>query len=70
MLKIVTLAGALSLLMTIAADATPKSPPPGHIKNGKVSHSAPGPVVGVGLPSLAMYGAYVLYRRRKRKPDQ
>jgi hypothetical protein len=53
MLKILTLAGGLSLLMSLAVDAKPESPPPGHVKNGKVSHSTPGPVVGVGLPAVA-----------------
>jgi hypothetical protein len=31
-----------------------------------VSRSAPGPVIGVGLPALAALGGYVWYRRRQR----
>jgi len=30
-----------------------------------ITHSAPGPVLGVGLPALA---AYAWYRRRQRRP--
>jgi hypothetical protein len=66
-LIILTLAGAFTLLVAGAVDAKPNSPPPGHVKNGKVSHSAPAPVLGVGLPALAVYGGYVWYRRRQRK---
>jgi hypothetical protein len=67
MLKVLALAGGLGLLLSSAVDAKPSSPPPGHIKSGKVSHSAPGPVLGVGLPALAVYGGYVWYRRRQRR---
>jgi hypothetical protein len=69
MLKVLAVAGGLSLLMSSTVDAKPASPPPGHVKNGKVSHSAPGPVLGVGLPALAVYGGYIWYRRRQRKAD-
>lgn len=31
------------------------------------THSAPGPVIGMGLPGLAAYGLYVWYRRRQRR---
>jgi hypothetical protein len=30
------------------------------------SHSAPGPVIGVGIPALIAFGGYVWYRRRHR----
>ena len=33
-------------------------------------HAAPGPIVGAGLPALAVgYGMYWLTKRRRRKPD-
>jgi MYXO-CTERM domain-containing protein len=31
------------------------------------SHSAPGPVIGVGLPALIAFGGYVWYRRRHHR---
>jgi len=31
------------------------------------SRSAPGPVIGVGVPALIAFGGYVWYRRRHRK---
>ncbi len=31
------------------------------------SHSAPGPVIGIGLPALAIAGGYALYMIRRRK---
>jgi hypothetical protein len=31
------------------------------------SHSAPGPVLGLGLPALAIAGGYALYMIRRRK---
>jgi hypothetical protein len=38
-------------------------------KDGGV-HAAPGPIVGAGLPALAVgYGVYWLTKRRRRKPD-
>ena len=48
--------GALALLI-----ATPVL-----ADKGGVSHSAPGPLIGVGLPGLAAYGLYVWFRRRQR----
>src|SRR5689334_19440531 len=36
-----------------------------HYGNG-VSRSAPGPVIGVGIPALAALGGYIWYRRRQR----
>ncbi len=33
-------------------------------------HGAPGPIVGAGLPVIAIgYGAFLLFRRYRRKPD-
>ena len=69
------LAGAVALLITTAALAEA-----GHGNGGNghhygwyktkaggsgVSRSAPGPLIGVGLPGLAAYGAYVWLRRRQ-----
>ena len=31
------------------------------------SRSAPGPVIGVGVPALIALGGYVWYRRRRRE---
>lgn len=41
---------------------------PGH-GGGKPpqSHSAPGPVVGIGLPALVIAGGYALYMIRRKK---
>ncbi len=39
--------------------------PPGK-GGGDTSRSAPGPVIGLGLPALAALGGYVWYRRRQR----
>ena len=33
---------------------------------GPISRSAPGPVIGIGLPAIAAYGAYLWIRRRQR----
>lgn len=43
---------------------------PGHGHGGtkpQESHSAPGPVVGLGLPALVIAGGYALYLVRRRK---
>ncbi len=32
-----------------------------------VTHSAPGPVIGIGLPALAVLGGYVWYRRKHKQ---
>jgi hypothetical protein len=38
--------------------------------NGGGTHGVPGPLVGAGLPALAVgYGAYWLVRRYRRKSD-
>jgi hypothetical protein len=39
----------------------------GNDGGGAVSHSAPGPVIGVGLPAAAVIGGYIWLRRRKQK---
>ena len=67
------LAGALVLFATVSSLAdnpghTPNGNAWGYWKNngGGASHSAPGPVVGFGLPALAAYGAYLWIRRMQR----
>jgi len=35
-------------------------------QSGPVSHSAPGPILGIGLPVVAVVGGYVWLRRRNR----
>ena len=38
--------------------------------NGSIYRGAPGPIVGAGLPVLAIgYGVYLLVRRRRNKPN-
>jgi len=34
---------------------------------GSVTHSAPGPVIGIGLPAFAVLGGYVWYRRKQKQ---
>jgi hypothetical protein len=69
--KAAALTGLLALLM--AAPASAKEGNNGNhygwFKGGGsgVSHSAPGPMIGIGLPGLAAYGLYVWYRRRQRR---
>lgn len=41
--------------------------PPGG--GGSVSHSAPGPVIGIGLPVAAVVGGFVWLRRRRKHKD-
>jgi hypothetical protein len=36
--------------------------------SGPVSHSAPGPVIGLGLPAVVALGGYLWIRNRNRKP--
>jgi len=42
-------------------------PPKGGNGGGGSSHSAPGPILGLGIPALAIAGGYVLFRRRAKK---
>jgi hypothetical protein len=38
-------------------------------KDGGI-HGAPGPIIGAGLPVIAIgFGAFLLFRRYRRKPD-
>src|SRR4051794_13934373 len=62
-----TCAGVLTLLST--APCFPMAswfPASGQHNGGPVTHSAPGPALGVGLPALVI-GGYVWYRRRSKK---
>jgi hypothetical protein len=48
----------------------PSSPPPSPPPSSGSTHGVPGPLVGAGLPFLAVgYGAYWLVRRYRRKSD-
>jgi hypothetical protein len=65
-------AGALALLMTAPALADEEHGNGGNgnhfgwDKGGKVSHSAPGPEIGVGVPAFLIAG-YLWYRRRSKQ---
>jgi hypothetical protein len=39
----------------------------GNNGGGPVSHSAPGPVIGLGLPAVVALGGYLWVRNRNRK---
>lgn len=41
--------------------------PPKGGGGGSVSHSAPGPIVGIGLPAAAVVGGYIWLKRRSRQ---
>ncbi len=57
----------LALSYVIPANAAGVIPPKGGNNNGGgSSHSAPGPVLGLGLPALAIAGGYLLFRRRSK----
>jgi hypothetical protein len=61
-------------LPTIALAAGPGNPspppPPSPPPSSGSTHGVPGPLVGAGLPVLAVgYGAYWLVRRYRRKSD-
>ena len=48
----------------------PTSPPPSPPPSSGFTHGVPGPLVGAGLPFIAVgYGAYWLVRRYRRKSD-
>ncbi|RFC67959.1 LPXTG cell wall anchor domain-containing protein [Mesorhizobium denitrificans] len=50
----------------VPANAFGVIPPKGGDGGGS-SHSAPGPILGLGIPALAIAGGYVLFRRRGKK---
>jgi hypothetical protein len=75
-MKAITAAAALSLLFGLSATAEPfgppgrgfpPPPPPG--PPGGHSHAAPGPVLGAGLPVLAL-GAGIYWVARRRRKSQ
>ena len=67
-MKSLICAGVLTLLTTAPCFAMASwFPGSGNNGGGPVSHSAPGPVLGVGLPAAALVGGYVWYRRRSRE---
>ncbi|KQZ87081.1 hypothetical protein ASD64_06425 [Mesorhizobium sp. Root157] len=39
----------------------------GNNGGGQVSHSAPGPVIGLGIPAVVALGGYLWVRNRNRK---
>lgn len=60
-------AAILGLSYVVPANAIGVIYPPTNGHGGGSSHSAPGPVLGLGLPALAIAGGYVLFRRRAKK---
>lgn len=61
----VTIALLITFLDTLPGFAMADWFPPGN-GGGGTSRSAPGPVIGIGLPALAALGGYVWYRSRQR----
>jgi hypothetical protein len=67
-MKSLMCAGMLTLLATAPCFAmTSWFPDSGKKGGGSVSHSAPGPMLGVGIPALVAAGGYVWYRRRSKE---
>ncbi|MBX3597426.1 MAG: hypothetical protein KF874_07635 [Rhizobiaceae bacterium] len=64
--KPIICAAILGLSYIIPANAAGLVPPK-EGDGGGSSHSAPGPILGLGLPALAIAGGYVLFRRAKKK---
>ncbi|HWK64577.1 MAG TPA: hypothetical protein VNS34_06530 [Rhizobiaceae bacterium] len=62
-------AGAIVLLSLSPSFALGELLPPGSGNPGSPpqSHSAPGPVVGVGLPAMIAVGGYMWFRYRSRQ---
>lgn len=71
--RILPIAIAFTVLSSLPAFALSSwFPPKGHGGGhngggGTVSHSAPGPVVGLGLPAVVALGGYLWIRNRKPK---
>jgi hypothetical protein len=64
---VVAIATLLIVAIVEQAFAVPSVPPCATA----ACRGAPGPIAGAGLPILAVgYGAYWLFRRDHRKPDQ
>jgi hypothetical protein len=60
MKTVIAMAALLTLLLPVSAVAQIAAP-------AKKAHGGPGPVVGAGLPVIAVgYGVYWLIRRRRR----
>ena len=57
---------ALTLLSTVPSFALASWFPPQPGGGPPATHSAPGPMIGAGLPALAALGGYVWYRFRRR----
>ncbi|MGC4026670.1 MAG: LPXTG cell wall anchor domain-containing protein [Mesorhizobium sp.] len=56
----------LALSYIVPANAGGFIYPPKGGDGGGSSHSAPGPILGLGIPALAIAGGYVLFRRRSK----
>ena len=63
--ELLTWAGVILVSSTVASYALGGWIPDGG--GGGGSHSAPGPVMGVGIPALVALGGYIWYRRRHHR---
>jgi hypothetical protein len=61
---VIAIATILTSLPAMAIDF--RRPPPGPVRP-PVVHSAPGPVIGVGLPILAVAGGVAWLRKKRRE---
>jgi LPXTG-motif cell wall-anchored protein len=58
---------ASTFVLLSAAPSFAMGEVPGGGGSGTTTRSAPGPMIGVGLPALVALGGYVWYRRRQRR---
>ena len=64
--ELLTCAGAILVLSTVSSYALGGWIPDGG-GGGGGSHSAPGPVMGVGIPALVALGGYIWHQRRQHR---
>ena len=64
--ELLTSAGLFLVLSTVSSYALGGWIPDGG-GGGGGSHSAPGPVMGVGIPALVALGGYIWHQRRQHR---